>query len=244
MRLPVSFCQRDGLGCACICLASTGPSPKSRNDVEDSDMPDLDNDPAALSYEPSDRAAENTFTSSFRLDSISYNMGKLDEALFAICNHRSVSVRVMLTLKDKIYKRQIVGLRDLYNAKDNLWRYYLFGKDMTTQRSEDFFKNCSDESMSLLSTDGLNNSHVPALSYLRKIRNGVGIINSPAATGKTAFIERVVQPFLFDPSSHQVSANCGYALNRTRLPLFSSRLTQCISSGLNLLSLMGNELAS
>ena len=115
---------------------------------------------------------------------------------------------------------------------------------MITQRSEAFFKNCSDESMSLLSTDGLNNSHVAALSYLRKIRNGVGMITGPAATGKTAFIERVVQPFLFNPSSHQVSANCCYALSRTRLPLFSSRLTQCISSGLDLLLLMGNELAN
>lgn len=117
VRPPMSFCQRDGLGCAYICLALTRPSPKSRNDVEDLDVPDIENDPPALSYEPSDRAAESTFTSSFRLDSISYNMGKLDEALFAICNHRSVSVRVMLTLKDKIYKRQIVGLRNLCNAR-------------------------------------------------------------------------------------------------------------------------------
>ena len=48
---------------------------------------------------------------------------------------------------------------------------------MTTQRSEDFFKNCSNEPMSLLSTDGLNNSHVAALYYLRKILNGVEIID-------------------------------------------------------------------
>lgn len=41
-----------------------------------------------------------------------------------------------------------------------------------------------------------NRSQKEAVDYLRELPNGMGIITSPAATGKTTFVERVVQPFL------------------------------------------------
>lgn len=73
---------------------------------------------------------------------------------------------------------------------------YMLGKNMNVMYQRDFYERCSEKAMTLLDTTIFNKSQKEAVQYLRQLPNGMGIIIGPVATGKTTFIENVVQPFL------------------------------------------------
>ena len=99
-----------------ICIFLTRSSFKVNNNLNDLNLSSLISNSAALLRQFSDEATERTFTINFQFDFILCDIEKLDEALLAICNQRSVDVRVKLIAKNKTFKRQIAELQDLYKV--------------------------------------------------------------------------------------------------------------------------------
>lgn len=114
-------------------------------------------------------------------------------------------VGVKCDLSKKTFQRELVGINKLYRAQSSWWRSMLLGKDMTCRANSDIYENCHSKAMALLKTEELNEIQQQGVQYLRNLPNGIGLITGSAVTGKIAFIERVIQPFLLSPTNDQSS---------------------------------------
>ena len=130
-------------------------------------------------------------------------MINIEHAFVQITSHPAHLVGVKCVLSQKTFQRQMIGINKLYRAPTSWWRSMLLGKDITCRINSDIYEHSHAKAMVLLETGKLNNTQQRGVEYLRSLPNGIGLITGPAATGKTAFIERVVQPFLLSPTDDQ-----------------------------------------
>ena len=79
----------------------------------------MTNDSATLLHQRLNESTKKAFTINFEFYFISNEIKKFDETFVTICKQRSIDVRVKLMIKNKIFKRQTIEFKILYNANNN-----------------------------------------------------------------------------------------------------------------------------
>lgn len=133
------------------------------------------------------------------LNALLCNIVGLAEATLQVSQHSAHQIALNCIFQTKTFCWQVIKLHKINLIKDNRWKQFLLGKNVSLEFYSDIYFQCSTSAKCFLDTTKLNTTQLKTVKLIKYFPNGIGLITRSAAIGKTALLVIIIRSFLWAP---------------------------------------------